>query len=86
MQTPNELSLNAPSINLLSQPLVNALIADAQTLQRANDKGISAEAHLIRSDSFNFFIGIGDLVVNRWILGWRFFGVTTRCETYPNWI
>ena len=35
MQIPNELSLNAPSINLLSQPLVNALIADAQALKIA---------------------------------------------------
>ena len=35
MQNPNELSLNAPSINLLSQPLVDALIADAQTLNIA---------------------------------------------------
>ena len=35
MQNPNELSLNAPSINLLSQPLVDALIADVQTLNIA---------------------------------------------------
>lgn len=38
-------------------------IADAQTLQRANDKGISAESYLIRSDSFNFFNGIGDAII-----------------------
>ncbi len=38
-------------------------IADAQTLQRANDKGISAESHLIHSDSFNFFNGIGDAIL-----------------------
>ncbi|MDQ3012484.1 MAG: hypothetical protein M3X11_17465, partial [Acidobacteriota bacterium] len=38
-------------------------IADAQTLQRANDKGISAESYLIRSDSFNFFNRIGDAII-----------------------
>lgn len=38
-------------------------IADAQTLQRAQDKGISAESHLIHSDSFNFFNGIGDAIL-----------------------
>ncbi len=56
MQNPNELSLNAPSINLLSQPLVDALIADAQTLNIAVlqhttgatiiDAGIKAEGSL----------------------------------------
>ena len=38
-------------------------IADAQTIHRANDKGISAEWHLIHSDSFNFFNGIGDAIL-----------------------
>ena len=35
MQNPHNFSMNASSINLLSQPLVEALIADAQTLKIA---------------------------------------------------
>lgn len=38
-------------------------IADAQTIQQAKDRGISAEAHLINSDSFNFFNAIGDAII-----------------------
>jgi len=38
-------------------------IADAHTLQRAAEKGLSAESHLIQSDSFNFFNPIGDAIL-----------------------
>lgn len=38
-------------------------IADGQTIQRAEEKGVSAEAHLINSDSFNFFNAIGDAIL-----------------------
>jgi hydroxypyruvate reductase len=43
-------------------PAAGAL-ANEQTLQRANDKGVSAESHLICSDSFNFFNAIGDAIL-----------------------
>jgi hydroxypyruvate reductase len=38
-------------------------IADEHTLQRAADKGLSAESHLMQSDSFNFFNPIGDAIL-----------------------
>ncbi len=38
-------------------------IADAHTLQCAADIGLSAESHLIQSDSFNFFNPIGDAIL-----------------------
>lgn len=38
-------------------------IADGQSIQRAKALGISAESHLIHSDSFNFFNAIGDAII-----------------------
>ena len=38
-------------------------IADAQTIQLAESKGVSAESHLMNSDSYNFFQALGDAIV-----------------------
>jgi len=38
-------------------------IADSQTIQNAEGKGVSAETHLTDSDSFNFFNTIGDAII-----------------------
>lgn len=38
-------------------------IADCETIRRAEAQGISAETHLINSDSFNFFNLLGDAII-----------------------
>ncbi len=38
-------------------------IADADTLRRADEKGVSAEQRLQNSDSFNFFNALGDTII-----------------------
>lgn len=37
--------------------------ADQNTIQRAKERGVFAETHLINSDSFNFFNAIGDAIL-----------------------
>jgi hydroxypyruvate reductase len=37
--------------------------ADGATVARARQKGMDAESHLLRNDSYPFFASLGDLVV-----------------------
>lgn len=62
-QTQNVVALSAGTDGIDGRSPAAGAIADAETVRRAAAKGISAEAHLINSDSFNFFNGIGDSII-----------------------
>ncbi|MGH9840872.1 MAG: glycerate kinase type-2 family protein [Blastocatellia bacterium] len=55
--------LSAGTDGIDGNSLAAGAVADSATLQRAREAGISAEQHLIRSDSFNFFCPLGDAIV-----------------------
>lgn len=62
-QTENIVALSAGTDGIDGHSPAAGAIADAETIARAAAKGISAETHLINSDSFNFFRAIGDSVI-----------------------
>ncbi len=62
-QTENIVALSAGTDGIDGHSPAAGAIADAQTIARADALGISAEAHLINSDSFNFFNLIGDAII-----------------------
>jgi hydroxypyruvate reductase len=62
-QTENVVALSAGTDGIDGHSPAAGAIADAETISRAAAKGISAEAHLINSDSFNFFNSIGDAII-----------------------
>lgn len=62
-QTDNVVALSAGTDGIDGHSPAAGAIADAETIRRAAAKGISAEAHLINSDSFNFFQAIGDAII-----------------------
>lgn len=62
-QTENVVTLSAGTDGIDGHSPAAGAIADAETITRATAKGISAEAHLINSDSFNFFRELGDAII-----------------------
>ncbi|MBP6821332.1 MAG: DUF4147 domain-containing protein [Acidobacteria bacterium] len=62
-QTENIVALSAGTDGIDGHSPAAGAIADAETISRAAAKGIYAEAHLINSDSFNFFNSIGDAII-----------------------
>lgn len=62
-QTENVVALSAGTDGIDGHSPAAGAIADAETIARAAAKGISAEAHLINSDSFNFFRELGDAII-----------------------
>lgn len=62
-QTDNVVALSAGTDGIDGHSPAAGAIADAETIRRAAAQGISAEAHLINSDSFNFFQAIGDAII-----------------------
>ncbi|MEK7830897.1 MAG: MOFRL family protein, partial [Acidobacteriota bacterium] len=62
-QTENVVALSAGTDGIDGHSPAAGAIADAETISRAAAKGVSAEAHLINSDSFNFFNAIGDAII-----------------------
>ncbi|MFN0109642.1 MAG: glycerate kinase [Blastocatellia bacterium] len=62
-QTENIVALSAGTDGIDGHSPAAGAIADAETLARAAAIDVSAEAHLINSDSFNFFNSIGDAII-----------------------
>ncbi|MBL8190157.1 MAG: DUF4147 domain-containing protein [Acidobacteria bacterium] len=62
-QTENVVALSAGTDGIDGHSPAAGAIADAETITRATAKGIFAEAHLINSDSFNFFRELGDAII-----------------------
>lgn len=62
-QTEHVVALSAGTDGIDGHSPAAGAIADAETIARAAAKGISAEAHLINSDSFNFFRELGDAII-----------------------
>jgi len=62
-QTENVVALSAGTDGIDGHSPAAGAIADWETIRRAEAQGISAETHLINSDSFNFFRAIGDAII-----------------------
>ncbi len=62
-QTENIVALSAGTDGIDGHSPAAGAIADAETITRAEAQGISAETHLINSDSFNFFNLLGDAII-----------------------
>lgn len=62
-QTENIVALSAGTDGIDGHSPAAGAIADWETITRAEAQGISAETHLINSDSFNFFRAIGDAII-----------------------
>lgn len=62
-QTDNVVALSAGTDGIDGHSPAAGAIADTGTIRRAAAQGISAEAHLINSDSYNFFRAIGDAII-----------------------
>lgn len=62
-QTQNVVALSAGTDGIDGHSPAAGAIADAETIRRAAAQGVSAEAHLINSDSFNFFNSLGDAII-----------------------
>lgn len=62
-QTQNVVALSAGTDGIDGHSPAAGAIADAETIRRAAAQGISAETHLIHSDSFNFFNSLGDAII-----------------------
>lgn len=62
-QTENIVALSAGTDGIDGHSPAAGAIADAETIARAEAQGISAETHLINSDSFNFFNLLGDAII-----------------------
>lgn len=62
-QTENVVALSAGTDGIDGHSPAAGAIADCESISRAAAKGVSAEAHLINSDSFNFFNTIGDTII-----------------------
>jgi len=59
----NVVVLSAGTDGIDGNSPADGAIADADTLRRAEEKGVSAEERLQNSDSFNFFNAIGDAII-----------------------
>ncbi|MDX2041121.1 MAG: DUF4147 domain-containing protein [Acidobacteriota bacterium] len=62
-QTQNIVALSAGTDGIDGHSPAAGAIADCESIARAAAQGISAETHLINSDSFNFFNLIGDAII-----------------------
>ncbi len=62
-QTDNVVALSVGTDGIDGHSPAAGAIADAETIRRAASQGISAEAHLMNSDSFNFFNSLGDAIL-----------------------
>ncbi len=62
-QTENIVALSAGTDGIDGHSPAAGAIADAATISRATAQGISAETHLINSDSFNFFRELDDAII-----------------------
>lgn len=62
-QTERVVALSAGTDGIDGNSPAAGAIADAETVRRAAAQGISAESHLINSDSFNFFNSLGDAII-----------------------
>ncbi|MGE0130996.1 MAG: glycerate kinase [Blastocatellales bacterium] len=59
----NVVVLSAGTDGIDGNCVADGAIADADTMRRAEQKGVSAEERLQNSDSFNFFNAIGDAII-----------------------